>query len=60
MRLIVICGLPRYTKLFLHYLTNGMIFEKKKNVNEHKMYVLILCTTYAWNISHSYRISARY
>ena len=31
MRRIVICGLPRSTKFSPHYLTNGTIFEKKKN-----------------------------
>ena len=29
MRHNVICGLPRYTKCFPHYITNGNIFEKK-------------------------------
>jgi len=45
MRHIVICGLPRSTLSFLHYLTNGMIFEKKK-VIEPKMCVLISTTTF--------------
>ena len=35
-RHIVICGLPRSTIIFSHYLTNGTIFEKKK-ANKHKM-----------------------
>ena len=45
MRRIVICGLPRSTKFSPHYLSNGTIFEKKKNT-EHKMCVLIFSTTF--------------
>jgi hypothetical protein len=30
MRRVVICGLPRSTIFFSHYLINGTIFEKKK------------------------------
>jgi len=41
---------PLYN-IFLHYLTNGMIYERK--VIEHKMRVLIFPTTFVWNISHS-------
>jgi hypothetical protein len=33
MRHIVICGLPRSTIFFPHYLINGTIFEKKKLLN---------------------------
>jgi len=33
---------PLYN-IFLHYLINGTIFEKK--IIEHKLYVLIFCTT---------------
>jgi len=47
---IVISGLPRYTFIF-HILVNGTIFEKK--VIEHKMWVLIVSTTFVWNIFHS-------
>jgi hypothetical protein len=38
---IIICGPPRYTILFPHYLINGTIFEK---VVEQKMYVFISAT----------------
>ena len=38
---IVICGM-----FFTHYLINGTIFGKERNV-EHKMPVLIFCTTLA-------------
>jgi len=51
MRHIANCNLPRSKIIFPHYLTNGTIFEKK--VTEHKMCVLIFCTTFAWNIFHS-------
>jgi len=43
-RHIAIRALPRSTTFFPHYLTNGTIFEKK--VTEHKMCVLIFCTTF--------------
>jgi len=43
-RHIVICGLPRPTIFFPHYLINGTIFEKK--ATEHKMCVSIFCTTF--------------
>ena len=42
MRHIVICGLPRSTIFFPHYLINGKIFGKK--VIEHKIRVLIFST----------------
>ena len=45
MRHIVICGLPRSTEIFPHYLINGNILLKK--VTEHKMCVLIFSTTFA-------------
>jgi hypothetical protein len=32
----------------------------RKKVMEHKMYVLILSTTFVWNISHSKKNSVRY
>jgi hypothetical protein len=32
----------------------------RKKVTEHKMCVLIFCTTFVWNISHSKKNSARY
>jgi len=50
MRHIAICGLPRSTIFFPHYLINGTIFGKK--VTEHKMCVLIFCTTFVRKISH--------
>jgi hypothetical protein len=40
---IVICGLPRSTVVFQHFLINGTIFEKK---SEHKICVLIFSTTF--------------
>ena len=43
---------------FPNYLINGTILEKK--VTEHKMCVLIFCTTFVWNISHSKENWARY
>jgi hypothetical protein len=39
-RHIVICGLPDYTILFLHYLINGVFFRKKRFI-EHKMCVRV-------------------
>ena len=36
-----------------HYLITGTIFEKKKKVNEHKMYDFIFSTNSVRNISHS-------
>jgi hypothetical protein len=42
MRRIVTCSLPRYTIFFTHSLINGTIFEKK-NVTEHKVYILSVC-----------------
>ena len=44
MRHIAICVLPHSTIFFPHYLINGTILEKK--VTEHKMCVLIFCTTF--------------
>jgi hypothetical protein len=44
MRRIVICGLPRSTKVLPHYLTNGTIFEK--NVTLYKMCVLTSSTIF--------------
>ena len=45
--------------IFPHFLINGRIFEKKR-VTENKMWVLILFTTFIWNISHSKKKWARY
>ena len=50
MRHIAICGLPRSTVFFPHYLINGKIFEKKyltQNVCFH------FSPSFIWNISHS-------
>ena len=38
---------PLYS-IFPHYLINIAIFETKKKVTEHKMWVLIFSTTFAW------------
>jgi hypothetical protein len=35
-------------------------FRKRKEVTEHKMCVLIFCTTFVWNILHSSNTWARY
>ena len=42
---IVTCGLTGSS--FPHYLINGMIFERKKEVINHAMCVLTLSTTFA-------------
>jgi hypothetical protein len=58
---IVICGLSGRTVFFPNYLTEGTIFwGKKRGVTEHKMCVLIFCTTFVRNISHSKENSTRY
>jgi len=36
------------------------LHEFQENVTEHKMYVLIFCTTFVWKISHSEKNWARY
>ena len=41
----------RLYSIIPHFLSHGTIFIK--NVNEHKMCVLVLSTTSAWNVSHS-------
>jgi surface polysaccharide O-acyltransferase-like enzyme len=48
---------PLYS-IFAHYLINDTIFGKKKLLNI--KCVLIFCTTFVWNISHSKKNSARY
>ena len=60
MRHIVICGLSGSTNFFPHYLINGTIYGRKKKVTEYEMCVLILSTTFVWNISHSQKKWARY
>ena len=40
---------------FPRYLIKSMILEKKKLI-EHRICVLISCTTVVWNISHSKKI----
>ena len=47
-----------FYNIFSNYLINGTIFRKQ--VTEHKMCVLIFCTTFFWNISHSKMNWARY
>jgi hypothetical protein len=47
------------SNIFLHYLINEKIFEKKKNT-EYKMCVLIFCTTFVRKISHYKQKWARY
>jgi hypothetical protein len=42
---IVICGLPRSTIFFLHFLIKDKILEKK--ITEHKVCVLIFSTIFA-------------
>ena len=56
---IRIFGLSGCSILFPRYLINGMIFDQK-NVIEHKTCVLISSTSFATNISHSTKNSARY
>jgi hypothetical protein len=48
----------RLNNIFPHYFINGTIFKKKKKKN--KMCVLIFCTTFIRNISHSKKNWARY
>jgi len=48
----------RPCQVFPHYFINGTIFGK--NVADHKVRVLIFCTTFVWNISHSKMNSAIY
>jgi hypothetical protein len=45
-----LCPAPLYN-IFPHYLINGAIFGKK--IYEHKMCVLIFCTTFVRKNSHS-------
>ena len=52
------CGLSAY--IFLHYLMNVTIFVKKKKVVAFKICVLILSTTFVWNISHPKKNWTRY
>jgi hypothetical protein len=44
--------------MFPHYLINGTIFRKKKEL--HKMCFLIFSANFVWNISHSKTNSASY
>jgi hypothetical protein len=59
------CNAPPYclcpsdsSAIFFDILINGTIFGKK--VAEHKTCVLILSTTFIWNVSHSKKNSTRY
>ena len=49
-----------YYHIFKHYLIHGTIFEKKRNVIDHKMCVLIFSIIFVWNIYHSKKNWARY
>ena len=51
-RHIATCGLPRCTTFSPHYLTNGTIFDLKKNI-EHKMCVLMFFKMFVRNIYNS-------
>ena len=57
MRHIVVCDLPgcKYFSTLSH-----KRHDFKKIVTEHKVCVLIFCTTFVWNISHSKKNWARY
>jgi hypothetical protein len=52
------CGLPRSTTLL--YIFHKRHDYQKQKVTEHKTCVLILPTTFVWNISHSKKKWARY
>jgi phosphate/sulfate permease len=51
MRYVIICGL-HCSNTFQQNLVNSTIFEKRKEVTEHKVWILILSTS-VWNIAHS-------
>ena len=53
MSLIVNCGLPGCTIFFILFSKKVTIFEKNKEVIEHKICVLIFSTTSDRNILHS-------
>jgi hypothetical protein len=57
MRHIVIYGLSG-SSIFFHIMSQIAWFSKK-NVIEHKIYVLIFSTTFIWNISHTKKNWAR-
>ena len=50
---------PLYS-IFPHYLINNKFFGGEKKVTEHNMCVLMFCTTFVWNISHSKKNCARF
>ena len=55
MRHIVICDLPHSTIFFSHCLINGMNFELKKNVIEHKTCI----ASFSTNLSETFLIIRR-
>ena len=58
MRHIIINDLPQFYGIFVLYLFNGTIFEKK--IIQHEMFFVILYTTFIWNISHAKKKWVRY
>jgi len=54
----IICGLPRSTKIFSHYLIKGTILEK--NIIGPKMCVLSFSAVFIWNIAYSKKKCATY
>jgi len=44
---------PALQYFLKHFVIIGTILEKKKKVTEHKMCVLIFCTSFVSNVSHS-------
>jgi hypothetical protein len=51
---------PALQYFFPHYLINGTTFGGGGGIIDNKMCVLIFCTTFVWNISHSKKNWVRY